>query len=83
MPIYEYHCESCDREVEAIVKTDDPPPLCPDDAGHGPMEKKISLAAFQLKGGGWERDGYGRTDNVAPPQAPLPVPVNFTTTIKK
>lgn len=53
MPIYEYRCTSCDHEMEALRKLSDPPlthcPAC--DTEH--LVKKISAAAFRLKGSGW------------------------------
>ena len=53
MPIYEYRCESCDHELEAIQKISDPVlsecPAC----GKATLKKLISAAGFQLKGNGW------------------------------
>ncbi|MEW8685145.1 MAG: zinc ribbon domain-containing protein [Candidatus Thiodiazotropha sp.] len=53
MPIYEYRCEACDHELEAIQKMSDPAlsecPECKQDT----LKKIISAAAFRLKGGGW------------------------------
>jgi len=53
MPIYEYQCQSCQHELEALQKVSDAPlrecPAC----GAGELRKKISAAAFRLKGGGW------------------------------
>lgn len=53
MPIYEYRCESCQHELEAIQKISDPPltdcPSCSEPA----LKKKISAAGFRLKGSGW------------------------------
>ena len=53
MPIYEYCCESCGHEFEAIQKMSDEPlvacPTCREPA----LKKRISAAAFRLKGSGW------------------------------
>ncbi|MBT2971643.1 MAG: transcriptional regulator [gamma proteobacterium symbiont of Ctena orbiculata] len=53
MPIYEYRCEACDHELEAIQKMSEPAlsecPECKQDA----LKKIISAAAFRLKGSGW------------------------------
>jgi putative FmdB family regulatory protein len=53
MPIYEYRCDNCGHELEAIQKVSDPRlttcPACEQDA----LRKKISAAGFRLKGGGW------------------------------
>jgi len=58
MPIYEYVCTSCGSEFEAIQKFSDAP-LSECDCGEsGTVERKLSLAAFQLKGGGWYKDRY-------------------------
>ena len=53
MPIYEYRCENCGHELEAIQKISDAPlrdcPQCERET----LKKQISAAAFRLKGGGW------------------------------
>lgn len=67
MPIYEYRCSVCAHEFEAIrgVKADNPPcPKC-----ESSTDKKISLSAFHLKGGGWYSDAYAGSDNKAPGKA--------------
>lgn len=57
MPLYEYHCGACQKDHEIIQKLNDPPlAICP--ACGGPIEKKLSLSSFQLKGGGWYKEGY-------------------------
>ena len=53
MPIYEYRCESCSHELEALQKFSDAAlvtcPACKADA----LVKRVSVAGFQLKGSGW------------------------------
>ncbi len=53
MPIYEYQCQKCGHELEAIQKFSDDPlkecPKCKEQA----LKKKLSAAAFHLKGSGW------------------------------
>lgn len=53
MPIYEYQCQACEHELEALQKISDPAltdcPSCQQPA----LRKKISAAGFRLKGGGW------------------------------
>jgi putative FmdB family regulatory protein len=53
MPIYEYRCSACGKELEALQKLADPPlTTCP--ACHGEtLVKLVSAAGFQLKGSGW------------------------------
>ena len=53
MPIYEYQCEACHEQLEALQKISDAPLLeCPH-CGKPALKKKISAAAFRLKGSGW------------------------------
>ena len=53
MPFYEYQCSQCGHEEEVLQKISDKPlkkcPAC----GKSTMKKKVSAAAFRLKGGGW------------------------------
>lgn len=68
MPIYEYLCQSCGHEHEAIQKMSDAPLIhCPA-CSEPELKKKISAAGFRLKGGGWyETDfkGGGSKRNIA------------------
>ncbi|HCS26408.1 MAG TPA: transcriptional regulator [Spongiibacteraceae bacterium] len=53
MPIYEYRCDACAHELEAIQKMSDEPLVdCPN-CEKPSLKKRISAAAFRLKGGGW------------------------------
>ncbi|GAB1264322.1 FmdB family zinc ribbon protein [Aurantivibrio infirmus] len=53
MPIYEYQCQSCGHEMEALQKMSDPLlTRCPS-CNKEELKKKVSAAAFRLKGGGW------------------------------
>lgn len=53
MPIYEYRCQACGHQLEAMQKlADDPLKDCPA-CGKGELKKLISAAGFQLKGTGW------------------------------
>lgn len=64
MPIYEYQCLKCKKAHEIIQKMSDRPlKICPSCGGK--LEKKMSLSGFQLKGGGWYKDGYAsvKSDN--------------------
>ncbi|MFT5259335.1 MAG: putative FmdB family regulatory protein [Saprospiraceae bacterium] len=53
MPIYEYVCTECNHELETIQKmSDDALVFCPE-CSNETLKKKISAAAFKLKGTGW------------------------------
>jgi putative FmdB family regulatory protein len=53
MPIYEYVCESCGHELEAMQKMSEAALTdCPE-CGRPALKKRISAAGFVLKGGGW------------------------------
>ncbi len=53
MPIYEYQCEACGHQLEALQKmNDDPLKDCPECA-ESTLKKQISAAGFRLKGSGW------------------------------
>lgn len=62
MPIYEYQCQSCGHELEAIQKIADAPlrdcPAC----GEADLKKRISAPAFRLKGGGWYETDFKSKD---------------------
>jgi len=57
MPIYEYECKVCKQVKEKLQRVSDPPPHC-ECSPEEPMRKKVSTSNFQLRGGGWYRDGY-------------------------
>lgn len=53
MPIYEYQCQACQEQLEVLQKISDAPLLdCPQ-CGKPALRKKVSAAAFRLKGSGW------------------------------
>lgn len=53
MPIYEYQCQSCGTSLEVLRKISDAPLVdCPE-CKEPELRKKVSAAAFRLKGGGW------------------------------
>lgn len=62
MPIYEYRCAACGHELESLQKLSDPPltqcPACEAEA----LNKKVSAAAFRLKGGGWYETDFKSKD---------------------
>lgn len=57
MPIYIYGCNECGAVEEHLQRMSDPPLTeCPRCGGR--LEKQVTAAAFQLKGGGWYKDLY-------------------------
>lgn len=66
MPIYEYRCESCGHEMEALQKmSDDPLTVCPE-CGKPTLKKLISAGSFILKGTGWYQTDF-KGDNKKTP----------------
>ena len=66
MPLYEYQCKQCGRRTEKIQKFSDPElTVCPHCAGS--LERTLTAAALQFKGGGWYKDLYS---SAKPPAAP-------------
>ena len=67
MPIYEYQCQACGHELEALQKlSDDPLTDCPN-CNKADLKKKISAAGFRLKGSGWYETDFktGKKKNLA------------------
>ncbi len=62
MPIYEYQCQQCGHQLEALQKISDDPLVeclkCKSPA----LEKLISAASFRLKGGGWYETDFKNSD---------------------
>ncbi len=67
MPIYEYKCDACGHEMEAMQKMADAPLTeCPE--CHKPALKKlVSAAGFRLSGSGWYETDFksGNKKNIA------------------
>jgi putative FmdB family regulatory protein len=66
MPIYEYRCQACDHELEAMQKMSDAPLTeCPE-CNQQSLKKLISAAGFRLKGSGWYETDFkgGNKKNV-------------------
>ena len=67
MPIYEYQCQACGNEHEALQKMSAAPlVMCPA-CSEPELKKKISAAGFRLKGSGWYETDFkgGSKKNVA------------------
>ncbi|MBL3589870.1 MAG: zinc ribbon domain-containing protein [gamma proteobacterium endosymbiont of Lamellibrachia anaximandri] len=66
MPIYEYRCDSCGHEFEALQKMSDAPLTECSECGKPELKKLISAAGFRLKGGGWYETDFksGKKKNI-------------------
>ena len=53
MPIYEYVCDQCGHHLEALQKISEEPLIYCPECGEAALRKKVSAAAFRLKGTGW------------------------------
>ena len=59
MPLFDYHCETCFHEFEALQAIgDEPMVVCPR-CEASTLKKKPAAPAFTLKGSGWYKDLYG------------------------
>lgn len=55
MPLFEFRCNKCKKQVEKLQ--DSPiPPTCEECKVE--MHHILSVTNFSLKGGGWYNDGY-------------------------
>ena len=76
MPTYEYLCNRCQSEFEAVQRISDPPhaacPLC----GAEDTKRLISHTSFVLKGTGWYATDYGRkgSGGASSPSSPAKPP---------
>jgi len=61
MPIYEYECQSCQNRYDIMCRITeaDTAKSCPKCASVE-SKRRISGGHFELKGGGWYKDGYSR-----------------------
>jgi putative FmdB family regulatory protein len=67
MPIYEFQCQACGHGLEVLQKISaEPPRDCPS-CGESELKKKVSAAAFRLKGSGWYETDFktGGKKNIA------------------
>ena len=63
MPIYEYVCDACGNEFEAMQKFSDKPLTRCTCSKTGRVKRKLSAPSFHLQGGGWYNEGYsGKKD---------------------
>lgn len=60
MPLYSYHCIKCDEVYENMrsIAQRDIKLVCPECDER--CKRILDLSSFQLKGGGWYKDGYSK-----------------------
>lgn len=62
MPLYEYRCNACGHEFEALQKINDEALVhCPA-CDEAELRKLVSAAGFRLKGEGWYETDF-KSDN--------------------
>ena len=59
MPVYEYRCQSCNKQFEYEHRMSEKRTEC--EACGGALERLISRTSFAFKGGGWYKDLYSST----------------------
>ena len=69
MPIYEFRCKKCGKEIERIQKFSDPLPKVHEGCG-GALEQLLSSPAIQFKGSGFYITDYARKS--APAEGSVP-----------
>ena len=60
MPLYDFECEECGCIEEILTSSAGNAKIvltCPE-CEKETMKRKVGLSSFQLKGGGWYKDGY-------------------------
>ena len=76
MPLYDFGCEECGHIEEILTKSAGSSEIvltCPQ-CEKETMKRQVGLSSFQLKGGGWYKDGYGlkqkqeKTTTITPPK---------------
>ena len=67
MPIYEYGCDNCGHELESLQKISEQPLVYCPECGDAALRRKVSAAAFRLKGTGWYETDFktGQKKNVS------------------
>ncbi len=61
MPIYEYECENCQHRYDVMCRMSeaDNKKICPT-CSSNQSKRRIAGGHFELKGGGWYKDGYSK-----------------------
>ena len=62
MPIYEYVCGQCGHHLEALQNLPEEPLVYCPECGEAALKKKVSAAAFRLKGTGWYETDFKNSE---------------------
>jgi len=67
MPLYEYRCDACEHEFEALQKMSDEALTDCSVCNEATLRKLVSATAFRLKGEGWYETDFksGKKRNLA------------------
>lgn len=67
MPLYEYRCDACEHEFEALQKMSDEALTDCSVCNEATLRKLVSATAFRLKGEGWYETDFksGQKRNLA------------------
>jgi putative FmdB family regulatory protein len=68
MPLYEYACQSCDHEFEALVRTGDAP-QCPECSGTD-LQRRLSVFAAHTQGSAGDAEPIGACGRCGDPRGP-------------
>ena len=66
MPLYDFGCEECGYVEEILTRSAGNAEIvltCPECEKEA-MKRQVGLSSFQLKGGGWYKDGYTKKPKV-------------------
>jgi putative FmdB family regulatory protein len=71
MPLYEYQCQVCEHKITVLQKMGECAIKECESCQELAMKKLISMPNFQLKGGGWFKDGYSsKSSQTKSPEKP-------------
>ena len=72
MPLFDYVCQGCDHQFEALQAMNDSPLTdCPS-CNQPRLKKQVAAPAFTFKGGGWYKDLYSSNQGSEKPSADKP-----------
>lgn len=67
MPLYEYHCEDCNRDSELLVKNTSEKPECPE-CGSKHLVKLLSVIGSPVIGSGSSASSRSESETCGRPQ---------------